>query len=49
MSGEGFYAEQMEALFKVAHLRAGFPCDVRPLSAAAFRVPKVPGAQMELF
>jgi DNA repair photolyase len=46
MSGEGFYAEQMQALFKVAHLRAGFPCDVPPLSTAAFRVPS---AQMELF
>ncbi|MBN8419185.1 MAG: PA0069 family radical SAM protein [Verrucomicrobia bacterium] len=46
MTGQGFYAEQMQTLFKVAHLRAGFSCDIPRLSSAAFRVPS---AQLDLF
>ncbi|MDB6120904.1 MAG: Radical [Verrucomicrobiaceae bacterium] len=46
MSGEGFYAEQMSALFKVSHRRAGFAQDIAPLSTASFRVPS---AQLDLF
>ena len=46
MRGEGFYAEQMHALFEIAHRKAGFPQDVPPLSTAAFRVPD---GQLRLF
>lgn len=46
MSGEGFYAEQLDALFTVAHRKAGFSQDVPALSTSSFRVPR---DQMELF
>ena len=46
MRGEGFYAEQLNALFKLAHHRAGFPQSIPPLSTASFRVPT---AQLSLF
>ena len=46
MRGEGFYAEQLNALFKLAHHRAGFPQNIPPLSTASFRVPT---AQLSLF
>jgi hypothetical protein len=46
MRGEGFFAEQLHALYKVAHRKAGFPQDAPPLSTTSFRVPS---AQMELF
>ncbi len=39
MHGEGFFAEQMQALFAVSLRKAGFTGERRPLSAAAFRVP----------
>jgi len=46
MRGEGFFAEQLRELFRVAHHRAGFPRDAPPLSSASFRVPN---AQLSLF
>jgi DNA repair photolyase len=46
MRGEGFFAEQIAALFKIAYHKAGFRRDVPQLSTAAFRVP---GPQLELF
>ena len=49
MTGEGPLAEQMKALFEVAHRRAGFSGERRrtaDLSTAAFRVPT---AQLSLF
>lgn len=46
MRGEGFFAEQIHALFKIARHKAGFPRDIPELSTASFRVPS---AQMELF
>jgi DNA repair photolyase len=46
MRGEGFFAEQLSELFRVAHRRAGFSQDIPPLSTASFRVPT---AQLELF
>jgi DNA repair photolyase len=46
MRGEGILAEQIEALFTVAHRKAGFAQNIQPLSTAAFRVPT---PQLELF
>jgi DNA repair photolyase len=46
MRGEGFFAEQLRELFRLAHHKAGFPQDIAPLSTASFRVPK---AQLDLF
>lgn len=46
MRGEGFFAEQLRALFHVARKKAGFAGDMPELSAAAFRVPS---DQLELF
>jgi DNA repair photolyase len=46
MRGEGFFAEQMAALFKIAHRKARFPQNLNALSARAFRVPS---DQLELF
>jgi DNA repair photolyase len=46
MQGEGFFAEQMSALFKLAYRKAGFRKDLPPLSADSFRVPS---AQLALF
>jgi DNA repair photolyase len=45
MRGEGFYAEQMRALYKLANHRAGFRGRISTLSTAAFRVPT---AQLDL-
>jgi DNA repair photolyase len=39
MKGEGFFAEQIKALFTLGKRRAGFPENLPELSAAAFRVP----------
>jgi DNA repair photolyase len=39
MRGEGFFAEQMSAMFAVAVRKAGFPPERAELSTAAFRVP----------
>jgi DNA repair photolyase len=46
MSGEGIFAEQMDALFEVSRRKAGLPERSGGLSIAAFRRPG--GAQMEL-
>jgi len=46
MRGEGFYAEQMRAMYVVAHRKAGFRGKRSTLSAAAFRVPT---DQLDLF
>jgi DNA repair photolyase len=46
MRGEGFFAEQLGALFHLAHRRAGFPQNLPELSAKSFRVPT---AQLSLF
>ncbi|RYD25583.1 MAG: PA0069 family radical SAM protein, partial [Verrucomicrobiaceae bacterium] len=46
MRGEGFFADQLKALFTLAKHRAGFPQDSVELSTASFRVPS---AQMDLF
>ncbi len=45
MRGEGIWAAQMNALWTLAHRKAGFRAQSFALSAAAFRVP---GAQMTL-
>ena len=47
MSGEGGYAEQVAALFKLSRRKAGIPEDGPELSTAAFRIP--PGPQLTLF
>jgi DNA repair photolyase len=47
MSGEGVYAEQIQALFELSRKKAGLTQDSPELSAAAFRVP--PGPQLTLF
>ena len=46
LQGEGFLAEQLSELFRVAHRRADFRQDIAPLSIASFRVPS---AQLSLF
>ncbi|MDP9292734.1 MAG: PA0069 family radical SAM protein [Verrucomicrobiota bacterium] len=46
MRGEGFFADQMRAMFKVAWRRAGFKSDGLELSTASFRPPI---AQLSLF
>jgi DNA repair photolyase len=46
MRGEGFYAEQLGALFTLAKKKAGFPRGEFVLSTASFRVPT---AQLSLF
>jgi DNA repair photolyase len=45
--GEGFYADQMEALFELARRRAGLAEHAPELSSAAFRRP--PSPQLPLF
>ncbi len=47
MRGEGPYAEQLRALFRVAARKAGFEPGGPSLSAASFRVPS--GPQLSLF
>ena len=44
--GEGFFAEQMSALFEISKRKAAFPGEPGELSTAAFRVPR---AQLELW
>lgn len=46
MRGEGFFAEQLSALFEVSKRRAGFPDQELELSTASFRVPS---NQLSLF
>jgi DNA repair photolyase len=46
MRGEGFYAEQLHALFALAKRKANFTASVPELSTASFRVPT---AQLPLF
>lgn len=46
MRGEGFFAEQLRALFHLAKKKAGFTQNMPELSTSAFRVPS---AQLELF
>jgi hypothetical protein len=47
MMGEGIFATQIEAMFKVACRRAGLNTDRLHLSTASFRRPE--GAQLSLF
>ncbi len=47
--GEGVYADQLEALFRVSRRRVGMAEKPPALSSAAFRVPTAPGGQMGLF
>lgn len=47
MSGTGRFADQISRMFEVARRKAGFPNELRELSAAAFRRPL--GAQLPLF
>lgn len=47
MKGEGIFAQQMEAIFKVTCGKLGLSVQPPPLSTAAFRKP--PSTQMELF
>ncbi len=49
MRGQGVYAEQIAALFKASAKKHGLDRPVPPLSAAAFRRPTRPGAQLSLF
>ncbi len=46
MKGEGFWADQLKAIFTLAQRKAGIPDRVSDLSTAAFRVPS---AQLDLF
>ncbi|HEX2751218.1 MAG TPA: PA0069 family radical SAM protein [Verrucomicrobiales bacterium] len=46
MSGEGFYASELQSLFALAKRKAGLPRPITPLSTRAFRVPS---DQLELF
>jgi DNA repair photolyase len=46
MKGEGFFAEQVKALFDLGYRKAGFRGDFPGLDASSFRVPT---AQMSLF
>jgi DNA repair photolyase len=46
MRGEGFFADQLSELFRIAHRKAGFAQNIPPLSTASFRVPS---AQLSLF
>ena len=48
MTGAGVYAENIASLFRVAHLRAGFPEDCPSLSTASFRRPGQ-ASQIDLF
>lgn len=47
MTGEGFFADEMQSLFQLSRRRAGFPKPGPELSTAAFRVPGEV-AQLEL-
>ncbi len=46
MKGEGFFAEQIKALFDLGYRKAGFRDDIPDLDASSFRVPT---AQLSLF
>jgi DNA repair photolyase len=48
MRGQGLFAEQLRALFKLARRKAGFGPPGEPLSSAHFRRPMIAG-QMRLF
>jgi len=48
MRGTGEIATQISALFQAAKKKSGFPCDLPPLSTAAFRRPD-PHGQLGLF
>lgn len=48
LRGEGIWAEQLRAVFRVARERAGIPAQRPPLSTAAFRRPET-GDQLALF
>jgi DNA repair photolyase len=39
MSGEGFFAEQIKALFELGYRKAGFPDDIPEYDVSHFRVP----------
>jgi DNA repair photolyase len=39
LKGEGFFAEQVKALFELGYRKAGFRNDMAPLDASSFRVP----------
>jgi DNA repair photolyase len=49
MRGQGVYAEQIRALFRVAARRAGLDNRLDPLSTASFRRPPQPGQQLSLY
>jgi DNA repair photolyase len=49
MRGEGPYAEQIDALFRIAARRAGLDEPLPPLDASAFRRPPQPGEQLSLY
>ena len=46
MKGEGFFAEQIKALFDLGYRKAGFRGDFPTLDASSFRVPT---EQLSLF
>ncbi len=48
MVGSGLVAEQIRRLFQVFHRRCGFT-DLPPLDDNAFRPPRLPGGQLQLF
>lgn len=49
MRGEGVFADQMRAMFRVASRKAGFEDRQSHLSTDAFRRPPQPGEQLDLF
>jgi DNA repair photolyase len=49
MRGEGPYAEQIDALFRLAARRAGLDRPLPPLDASAFRRPAEAGVQLSLY
>lgn len=49
MKGEGVFAEQISAMFKLAVRRAGLDNPFPELSTEHFRRPRVSGAQLDLF
>ena len=49
LRGEGIWAEQIRALYKVSRERAGIPAGTPDASTAAFRRPRIDDSQLELF
>ena len=49
LKGEGIWAEQIRGLVRVSMKRAGIPPGHAEVSAGAFRRPRSPDGQMELF